>query len=111
MMVNVVRAPLLGREPARREPARLEEVGLALQVVVPHHVALELEAALAALAHLGQGRRRIEAVVEQPLPIYGFGRFRFDAQRNDFYTNPLGVLPVRGTFVAPLITELGPCRS
>ena len=39
------------------------------------------------------------------------GRFRFDAQRNDFYTNPLGVLPVRGTFVAPLITDLGPCRS
>ena len=39
------------------------------------------------------------------------GRFRFDAQRNDFYQNPLGVLPVRGTFVAPLITDLGPCRS
>jgi hypothetical protein len=39
------------------------------------------------------------------------GRFRFDAQRTDFYFNPLGVVPVRGTFVAPLITDLRPCGS
>jgi hypothetical protein len=39
------------------------------------------------------------------------GRFRFDAQRTDFYSNPLGVVPVRGTFVAPLITDLRPCGS
>jgi hypothetical protein len=39
------------------------------------------------------------------------GRWRFDAQRNDFYQNPLGLLPARGTFVAPVVTDLGPCRS
>jgi hypothetical protein len=39
------------------------------------------------------------------------GRFEFLAQRVDFYTDPSGVLPVRGTFVAPLITDLSPCAS
>jgi hypothetical protein len=39
------------------------------------------------------------------------GRFSFLAQRVDFYTDPSGVLPVRGTFVAPLITDLSPCAS
>jgi hypothetical protein len=39
------------------------------------------------------------------------GRFRFDAQRVDFYRDPLGVLPVQGTFVAPLVTDLRPCGS
>lgn len=39
------------------------------------------------------------------------GRFLFSAQRADLYTNPLGLLPVRGTFVAALVTDLRPCRS
>ena len=39
------------------------------------------------------------------------GRFLFNAHRTDFYENPLGVLPVRGTFVAPLVKDLQPCSS
>lgn len=39
------------------------------------------------------------------------GRFRFDAQRTDFYDDPLGQLPVRGTFVAPLITDPRTCGN
>jgi hypothetical protein len=38
------------------------------------------------------------------------GRFRFTGQRSDLYDNPLGALPIRGTFVAPLITDNRPCR-
>jgi hypothetical protein len=33
------------------------------------------------------------------------GRFSFTAQRVDFYGNPLAALPIRGTFVAPLIAD------
>jgi hypothetical protein len=36
------------------------------------------------------------------------GRFNFDAQRTDLYDDPLGGLPIRGTFVAALVT--GPNR-
>lgn len=39
------------------------------------------------------------------------GRFSFIAQRVDLYDDPLGALPVRGTFVAPLITDTKPCPS
>jgi hypothetical protein len=39
------------------------------------------------------------------------GRFQFDAQRTDFYDDALGILPVRGTFVAPLITDLNTCGN
>ena len=35
------------------------------------------------------------------------GRFLFLAQRTDLYADPLGVLPVRGTFVAPLVAPAG----
>lgn len=38
------------------------------------------------------------------------GRFRFDAQRVDFYDDPLGRLPLRGTFVAPLVSDTRTCR-
>ncbi len=38
------------------------------------------------------------------------GRFVFDAQRADFYDDPLGRLPLRGTFVAPLVSDTRPCR-
>lgn len=37
------------------------------------------------------------------------GRFTFDAQRLDFYDDPGGLLPIRGTFVAPLVTNLNTC--
>jgi hypothetical protein len=33
------------------------------------------------------------------------GRFSFVARRVDVYDDPLGKLTVRGTFVAPLITD------
>lgn len=39
------------------------------------------------------------------------GSFRFEARRTDFYDDPLGRLPVRGTFVAPLIADNRPCGS
>jgi hypothetical protein len=32
------------------------------------------------------------------------------AQRIDLYDDPLGVLPIRGTFVAPLITTTPRCE-
>ncbi len=39
------------------------------------------------------------------------GRFEFTGQRTDLYDDPLGALPIRGTFVAPLITDVRPCGS
>lgn len=39
------------------------------------------------------------------------GRFTFTGQRFDLYDDPLGALPIRGTFVAPLITDTRPCLS
>jgi hypothetical protein len=39
------------------------------------------------------------------------GRFYMPAQRLDLYDDPLGVLPIRGTFVAPLITTLPRCEQ
>ena len=39
------------------------------------------------------------------------GRFTVTGQRDDFYDDPLGALPIRGTFVAPLINDPSrPCR-
>ena len=39
------------------------------------------------------------------------GRFTVTGQRTDFYDDPLGALPIRGTFVAPLIDDPSrPCR-
>ncbi|HEX9611306.1 MAG TPA: Ig-like domain-containing protein [Gemmatimonadales bacterium] len=37
------------------------------------------------------------------------GRFEFRAQRMDYYDDPGGVIPIRGTFVVPLITDLNTC--
>ena len=37
------------------------------------------------------------------------GRFTFTGQRNDLYFDPLGRLPIRGTFVAPVITDSRQC--
>ena len=51
--------------------------------------------------------------ISQIVPVTGgfaiSGRFAFVAQRTDFYSNPLGVLPIRGTFVAPLTSTTGRC--
>lgn len=38
------------------------------------------------------------------------GRFFFVGQRGDLYDNPLGALPMRGTFVAPVITDNTQCH-
>jgi hypothetical protein len=38
------------------------------------------------------------------------GWFRFTARRTDVYDDPLGRLPVRGTFVAPLIANTTTCN-
>ena len=37
------------------------------------------------------------------------GRFSFTGQRSDLYDDPLGGLPVRGTFVAPVIADSRQC--
>lgn len=51
--------------------------------------------------------------ITQVVPVTGgfaiSGRFSFLAQRTDFYSDPLGVLPIRGTFVAPLTNTTGRC--
>jgi len=39
------------------------------------------------------------------------GWFSFVAQRTDVYDDPIWALPIRGTFVAPLITDPSPCIS
>jgi hypothetical protein len=38
------------------------------------------------------------------------GHFRFTAQRTDLYTDPLGVLSITGSFVAPLVTSTTVCH-
>lgn len=39
------------------------------------------------------------------------GSYRFEARRTDFYNDPSATVAVRGTFVAPLITETRICGS
>ena len=38
------------------------------------------------------------------------GRFSLTAQRLDLYNDPLAVLPIQGTFVAPLVTTTPRCE-
>lgn len=38
------------------------------------------------------------------------GRYEFRAQRSDLYTDPIGAVIVRGTFVAPLLTRTDVCQ-
>jgi len=38
------------------------------------------------------------------------GHFTFTAQRTDLYTDPLGVLSITGSFVAPLVSSTTVCR-
>ncbi|HEY6222594.1 MAG TPA: hypothetical protein VIW26_02320 [Gemmatimonadales bacterium] len=62
---------------------------------------------------VGLSRPAGSVTVTQIVPVTGgfaiSGRFSFLAQRTDFYADPLGVLPIRGTFVAPLTTTTGRC--
>lgn len=62
---------------------------------------------------IGLSRHAGTITVTQVVPVTGgfaiSGRFFFYAQRTDFYTDPLGVLPIRGTFVAPLTSTTGRC--
>jgi hypothetical protein len=57
----------------------------------------------------GLSRHGGAITITQVVPIaHGFavsGRFTFTGQRSDFYDDPLAALPVRGTFVAPLIAD------
>jgi len=38
------------------------------------------------------------------------GRFTYSAQRSDFYTDPLALLSIHGSFVAPLVASTTVCR-
>lgn len=53
-------------------------------------------------------------VVRRVVPVTGgyaiSGSFFFDAQRSDFPDDPSGRLPIRGVFVAPLVTNPGTCQ-
>jgi len=60
-------------------------------------------------------RRGGSLVITQVMPVvHGraiSGRFVFTGQRADLYDDPLAALPIRGTFVAPLVADLTrPCR-
>jgi hypothetical protein len=56
------------------------------------------------------GAITITQVIQVPHGFAVSGRFAFTGQRSDLYDDPLGALPVRGTFVAPLIADNRPCR-
>jgi hypothetical protein len=53
-------------------------------------------------------------IITQYVPVTGgaiiSGRYSFQGQRNDLYDDPLGGESVRGTFVAPLRTQLTTCQ-
>lgn len=57
----------------------------------------------------GLSRRGGGITITQVVPISNgraiSGRFVFTGQRDDLYDDPLAALPIRGTFVAPLITD------
>jgi hypothetical protein len=55
------------------------------------------------------GAITITKVVSIPNGLAIGGRFSFTAQRLDLYGDPHGALPVRGTFVAPLVTGTSRC--
>lgn len=64
---------------------------------------------LAALSRRG-GTLTVSTVDTVPNGRAISGRFEFAGQRTDLYDEALGVLPVRGTFVAPLVIDLSTCR-
>jgi hypothetical protein len=57
------------------------------------------------------GTLRINRVLAVPNGFAISGAFSFLALRTDLYDDPLGVLPIQGTFVAPLIADTRPCGS
>jgi hypothetical protein len=65
--------------------------------------------ALNAVSHPGG-----ELIVTQKRAVPGgfvlSGRFQFDTQRLDMYDDPAGLLPIRGTFVAPLVANTSTCQ-
>jgi len=55
-----------------------------------------------------------QLIITQYAPAVGggaiiSGRYQFTAQRTDLYDDPLGSEIIRGTFVAPLITDQTGC--
>ncbi|MGH7646052.1 MAG: Ig-like domain-containing protein [Gemmatimonadales bacterium] len=64
---------------------------------------------LVALSRRG-GTLTVSTVDTVPNGLAISGRFEFTGQRTDLYDDPLGALPVRGTFVSPLVTDLTSCR-
>lgn len=64
---------------------------------------------LSALSRRG-GTLTVSTVDTVPNGLAISGHFTFTAQRSDLYDDPLGALPVRGTFVSPLVTDLTSCR-
>ncbi len=64
---------------------------------------------LVALSRLG-GNITITRMVPVTNGMAISGRFYLPAQRLDLYDDPLGVLPIRGTFVAPLVTTTPRCE-
>lgn len=65
---------------------------------------------LTALSRPG-GSLRIAQVVPINHGMAISGVFTLPTQRVDLYADPDGGLPVRGTFVAPLVSDLRPCGS
>lgn len=63
---------------------------------------------LQALSRMG-GEISITKAVPVPNGLAVGGRFAFTAQRTDLYADPLGALPVHGTFVAPLVAASSRC--
>jgi D-alanyl-D-alanine carboxypeptidase len=63
---------------------------------------------LQALSRQG-GQITITKAVPVPNGLAIGGRFLFTARRLDLYDDPLGSLPVRGTFVAPLVAATSRC--
>ncbi|HET7296067.1 MAG TPA: hypothetical protein VFI66_02945, partial [Gemmatimonadales bacterium] len=54
-------------------------------------------------------------IITQYVPVTGgaiiSGRYQFQGQRTDLYSDPLGSETIRGTFVAPLRTRLDTCQA
>lgn len=65
---------------------------------------IQTQPPLTALSRHG-GTIAITQVVTVPHGRAVSGRFSFTAQRVDYYGDPLAALPIRGTFVAPVIAD------
>ena len=56
------------------------------------------------------GKLSITQIDTVPDGLVISGVFTYAAQRKDLYTDPLGVLSIHGSFVAPLVTDRTTCR-